>query len=71
MKKWLWQDGLAGWLVRVIYRITWILIDYIPDDEKLWRALYKKDQLYSDGSPKPAFFRDKSGLSVTSHVLLS
>lgn len=29
----------------------------------LWRAVYRKDSLKSDGTLKPAFFRDKRGLS--------
>jgi hypothetical protein len=29
----------------------------------LWRAIYKKDQLYEHGGIKPVFFRDKNGLS--------
>ena len=63
MKKWLWREGWIGWLVREIYRRKWKIIDYIPDDERLWRAVYKKDQLYATGEIKPTFFRDKNGLS--------
>ena len=63
LRTWLWRDGWIGWLVREIYRKKWKIIDHIPDDEKLWRAIYKKEQLYNDGNIKPAFFRDRSGLS--------
>jgi len=50
-------------LIRQLYRLRWIEISNIPDDELLWRSVYKKDQIYKNGRPKPAFFRDKSGLS--------
>ena len=63
MRKWLWRDGWIGWLVRKIYSTRWKIIEHIPDDEKLWRAVHKKDQLYENGDIKPAFFRDKTGLS--------
>ena len=63
MRTRLWRDGWIGWLVREIYRRKWKIIDHIPGDEKLWRAVYKKDQLYPNGNIKPAFFRDKTGLS--------
>jgi hypothetical protein len=44
--------------------MTWIAIHHIPSDEKVWRAIYKPDQIYKEsGKPKPAFFRDKNGLS--------
>lgn len=39
-------------------------IQVVPDTEKLWRAINKPEQVYKDtGRPKPAFFRDKTGLS--------
>ena len=35
----------------------------IPRTECLWRSVYKPDQIKKDGTLKPAFFRDKRGLS--------
>lgn len=63
MARLLWSKGWRGWLARKLYRLFWRRIRYIPRDEKLWRAVYKKDQVYEDGQLKPAFFRDRSGLS--------
>ena len=61
----LWDAGLRGYIIRRFFRLAWIRIRFIPGDECLWRAVNKPDQVYKDtGRPKPAFFRDKSGLSV-------
>lgn len=35
----------------------------LPSREKLWRSVYKADQLKPDGSLKAGFFKDKRGLS--------
>ena len=59
----LWRGGLAGWCARIALRLRWWEISRLPDREVLWRALYKKDQVYADGSIKPAFFRDRRGVS--------
>jgi hypothetical protein len=60
----LWKDGLIGYAVRAIYHLTWRRIRWIPDNERLWRALHKRDQVYAKtGMIKPSFFRDRSGLS--------
>jgi len=45
------------------FRIFWIKIRSLPGEERLWRAIYEKDQLRNDGTPRPAFFRDKNGVS--------
>jgi hypothetical protein len=43
--------------------MLWIRIQLIPDEERLWRALHQRDQVYANGEIKPAFFRDIHGLS--------
>lgn len=59
-----WRTGFLGFIARRIHRALWIKISHIPDSEKLWRAVNKPEQVYAKtGKPKPAFFRDKSGLS--------
>ena len=60
----LWKSGLTGSIVRLIFRAVWVRIQQIPDSERLWRTLHKPDLVYKhNGKPKPAFFRDKNGLS--------
>jgi len=61
----LWQDGWLGFIIRRLYQAAWLEIGRVPAKEKVWRAIHKRDQVYpSTGQPKPAFFRDKNGLSV-------
>lgn len=36
-------------------------LPHLPDEERLWRAVHKPEQLYKDGSVKPSFFRDNRG----------
>jgi hypothetical protein len=50
-------------MVRAVYRLTWVQIRFLPSNERLWRALRQKDQVYETGEIKPSFFRDRSGLS--------
>lgn len=51
-------------MTRLWFRIWRIRLTFIPDKEKLWRALHRADQVYKEtGRPKPSFFRDRSGLS--------
>jgi hypothetical protein len=40
-----------------------VKLQSIPPSEKLWRSVYKKEQLRRDGTVKPSFFKDKRGLS--------
>jgi len=55
---------LLGFITRSLFQIAWIKIRHVPDQERLWRAVNKPDQVYKKtGSPKPSFFRDKTGLS--------
>jgi len=63
MRKIVWTNTFWGFCIRIIYRIFWIKIKYIPNDEILWRAVYNEKQVKKDGTLKPAFFRDKNGLS--------
>lgn len=63
MEKTLWNDGRVGSFARTTYRKLWVEITELPEGEKLWRSVYKKDQVKKDGSVKPSFFRDKRGLS--------
>lgn len=46
-------------------------LDPIPGNQCLWRAINKASQLYSDGRPKPSFFRDRSGTSCDLKILTS
>jgi hypothetical protein len=58
-------------LSRALFKRRWRQIQFIPDDEKLWRALHRLEQIYPKGhpkaelvgKPKPSFFRDRNGLS--------
>jgi hypothetical protein len=50
-------------MVRALYRLTWQRIQLLPDNERLWRAVRQRDQVYATGELKPSFFRDESGLS--------
>ena len=60
----LWKSGLAGCIIRALYRVAWIRIRFVPGEERLWRALNRSEQVYAKtGQPKPSFFRDKNGLS--------
>lgn len=60
----LWKSGFLGSVIRALFRAAWARIRFVPDAEKLWRALHKPDQLYKEtGRPKPSFFRDVNGLS--------
>src|SRR5213594_140312 len=59
----LWRPGFLGLISRALFRMAWIRIQLIPGEERLWRALHKREQVYADGTIKPAFFRDVSGLS--------
>lgn len=51
------------WLARLYNRATWRKLVTIADSEKLWRAVYNRLQIKNDGTLKPGFFQDKSGLS--------
>jgi len=57
----LWKGGFSGWFASVLLRLRFWQISYLPDEEILWRALFKRDQVYADGSIKPSFFRDRRG----------
>jgi len=63
LERTLWQCGFLGFIVRFLFKALWLTIRLIPDEERLWRAVRKPDQVYKDGRLKPSFFRDKSGLS--------
>lgn len=61
LEKGLWRGGWIGWLASLGLRLRWWKISYIPGPEVHWRALFKRDQVYADGSIKPSFFRDRRG----------
>lgn len=57
----LWTGGLSGWLASICLRLKGWKLSSIPDQEVLWRALFKRDHVYADGSIKPSYFRDRRG----------
>lgn len=59
----IWQIGSVGSIVRTLLEFFSVRIQSIPSEQKLWRAVYKKEQLKRNGKPTAAFFRDRNGLS--------
>jgi len=59
----IWQATCLGSLARFIYRRFWLTIINIPDKQLMWRSVCRPEQVESDGSLKPGFFKDKSGVS--------
>lgn len=59
----------------MLWRFSHKRIGHIPNGQVLWRTIYKEEQLYpktskvNPGKPKPAFFRDRSGLSCDLAIL--
>jgi len=64
----LWTSGFPGWLIRMCFDLLWINIRLVPEEERLWRAVNKREQVYAGGQRlgglKPSFFRDRNGLSL-------
>jgi hypothetical protein len=61
--RYLWTDGLRGYLSRVFHERSWLAIEKIPGDERLWRSVYRPEQVKPDGTLKPSFFKNKNGTS--------
>lgn len=59
----IWGQNFFGWLIRGIFKLLWIKIKYISEDEILWRAVFNRAQIKDDGTLKSSFFRDRNGLS--------
>lgn len=54
---------LIGPLIKLKNRLFWVELEYISDDERVWRTVYNKYQIKKSGELKSSFFRDKNGLS--------
>ncbi len=52
----LWKKNLFGWLTRKCYERLWLKIQYIPDNQILWRCVYNSHQIKPDGTLKSGFF---------------
>lgn len=63
MKSLIWNQNFTGWLARLIFKWCRIKIEYIPDDEILWRKVFNSEQIKPNGDLKSAFFRDTRGIS--------
>ena len=61
----LWSKNWLGSLVRKYFEIYWRNITNIPNDQKLWRIVYKKSQWdKTAGKPKASFFATTLGYRV-------
>jgi hypothetical protein len=58
----LWSPNAIGFLIRVLFSVANKKIAFIPNNQKLWRAICKPEQM-KKGKIKPSFFRDKRGMS--------
>jgi hypothetical protein len=54
----LWWNNLFGSKIRKWFEYRWKKIKHVPDQEKIWRVVRSKDQVYDDGKVKPVFFRE-------------
>ena len=63
MSHWLWKRNFHGCFARLYFRCCWAVLNYIPPSTKLWRSVYRKEQVKND-----SLFVDKRETQEASEI---